>query len=799
MINVFKAMFGGLLGMSLLAAGATTAGEKPGRPERYEVYEEKLTEDIPLSPCSPNEKVSWLWTGTEADKKMDGYNAIFEMAQKNGFNMISFNSSPIASIIQGDKENISNAIFNALDEFLSVAKKYNFRVMINFGFHLGRRGASAENKGIANLLDKKYNERLFRLLDGIAERKKKYGNDIIIFWDEIWCNEIFYSRKNCLSPFKTFCQKEYGEEYHGTEMPLKVEPMNKWWRRYIVFKNCIYENFCERLLDYAHKKNLRVINRPYPSFQSASGWKWGMDSYRLSKLADYNQTWFWRVFEGDYYENSLMGMYKNPEPISMALYLKGYPVQYFTYARLRDDPWVKVKIPEMFKQAKIWQGAERKADVCILNYPVALIGLFAEKSPQAYKDNDELFERLSRYFGTDRTDVRNSRFYRNYQVLIIPQYSACSIPEYAYKGLLDFAKNGGTIIISDAEVGIGKRDLTNPRDMRSEITGTRPVWQGKANGQIKFSEASLPVKNIRIKALEIGRAKALAAYNGKPVITEYRLGKGYVVYLGFNIAELIRQDNKWLEVLKDIVLRYCRPGVLADGKINVESVIKKDNRVLISLYPMAAISRADASKAKPTDQMGDLPLANKQLDSVPGNISIAPDTLGLRGNLFQIFSVTRCKIIRNKDNKGVWTLDELKKGRLFVIDGQVGYEHLIVESPGAAHTEQSILQKVADVDKAIREKIAEAKKHPRGLNKNPFLIKSISSDIPYTAQGVWTEKNNYRLPFYIENTLDFPRKAEPVIIKWKDLIKGAKLLTHKNSISLYRINGGQQEPIPCQA
>ncbi|MFA6714330.1 MAG: beta-galactosidase trimerization domain-containing protein [Victivallales bacterium] len=783
--GTFNLVFCGLC-MGLLFTNITTAGEKPAGAGQYEVYEEKITEDTPLQPWQPDRKVSYIWVTDKED-----CNAVCRKAKSVGLNTIGWGSKEITSICKGERNTVS---VKRLKKVLPIVSKNHMGMIVLFNFNGAR---NAEKSGNTNLLNKGYNERLFRLLDAIAEESKKYGNTTVYF-DEIWCNEGRHSHKNDIDSFKSFCKREYGENYPGSIMPPRMNPGDKWWRRYVVFKNCIYENFCKRLLDYAHKKGLKIENRMYPSYQSSSGWKWGMDSYRISKLADYNQTWFWSGFEGDYYENSLMGAYKDPRALSMALYLKGYPLQYFCYGYLVKNPWVGVKIPEMAKQAKIWEGAKRKAEICILNYPVALIGLFGKKSPDAYTNNDEVFERLSRYFETDRTDVRNTRFFKNYKVLIIPKYSACSIPGYACKGLLDFAKNGGTIIISDAAVGIGKRDLTNPRNMLPEIAGTKPVWQGKANGQIKIQGRSMAVKNINMKALETGKAKTLATYKGKPVITEYKLGRGYVVYTGFNLAELMKDNSKWLEILKDIIMKYYCPAVLSDGKINVESVIKKGNRALISLYPATDTGSEDASNAALTDQMGDLPSTDKEFKMISGNLSMDTAKLGLSGNSFQVFSVTHCKIVKNKTGEEVWTPSELKRGAAFKIDGRAGYENLIIEPPGTVHTEKSLIDELANIDKEIKERIAEGKAHPQGLNQTPFTVKSVSVNASYKTAKPWAAANNYRLPFYIENSSEAARRNEPVIIKWKDLLKGFGSPIKRNSLSLYRINGDKQEPVLCQ-
>ncbi|MDD5597434.1 MAG: hypothetical protein PHV82_05785 [Victivallaceae bacterium] len=785
-----------LILMSFWYSGILSAAKYP---DAVEVYEEKITQDMPLPSSkflasSINIILRNHFDITDWDKHFADLHAA-------GISGITVNLKKIRDSNCGTLTAQPN--LDELDEVLKAAVRQKMKVWIDFNWNL----QYSKNKNIeADFTSRKYIEGQYLLIDAIAEKNKKYGNIVGMYWDEIWCAELYHLHPNSVDSFKQFCKKEYNEEYPGSKMPIKPDPRNKWWRRFVVFKYCVYENFSRKIYDYSKKKGFKVMTRTAPSqAYGGNAWKWGLDSYRIGKIGDCNAIFTSRSYEGDINENSVMSGYKELTPLDFVWMLRGYPLTYFTYSLYLRYESIRTQFIELTKLAKEWIGAERLAEVAILNYPVNLIGSFKNPAP-VFRDNEALLtSRLSRYFETDRIDIRDTRLYKKYKVLIAPKYSGNSIPAFACQGLLKYIKEGGILLALDADFSVGKRDLTNPRNINKELCGIE--IKGKQSvGTIKFSRqimggAVIPGKNRLqqgIAVVDRNKIKIIATSNNQPVITEYCLGEGKVVYVKLDLAKRIKEDNKWLRILAGLVNYYHMPAVTSNGMINIESAIKKNDRLMVSLFP-ATEGEVYVGEVKPTDQPGDIPSVEKSVGEMKGVIRIDPKKLGLNAEKYQVFRLSECKLLPKNKNELYWGSDDLRKGIPVTITKEAGYENIVIEKAGTVHGGKSILAVLKAIRDKQKEDIRQGKLHPLGLRKEPFRsrieVEKTSSKSPLK----WASAQPYRISLNINNPLNTVRPGEPIIISGAELLKAADgKKIQKDSFRVYQANGDKQAEIASQ-
>lgn len=768
--------------------------------DAVEVFEKNILEDVPLE-SSENivPSIDFNVRNFYFDKDYDKHFANFRAVGIEAITLAVPELSKTNIITLKEKPNL-----DCLDEIMEAATRQKIKVWINFNWNLE---FSKNRDKAANLMSQKYIEGQYLLIDAIAEKKQKYPNILGTYWDEIWCAEIYHLYPGYVSSFREFCKKEYNEEYVGQKMPTKPDPNNKWWRRFVVFKNCIYENFSQKLYDYSKKKGLQVMNRTVPSQSyGENAWKWGLDPYRIGKIGDCVNLFCSRSYEGNFNENSVIVGYKDLRPLDFAWVLRGYPLSYFTYSRYFHGKKVRDSYNELVKQSREWIGAERLAEVAILNYPINLIGSF--KNPTLiFRDNELLLtNRLSRYFETDRIDIRDTRFYKKYKILVVPKYSGNSIPEFAYRELLKYVEDGGILVVLDAEFSVGKRDLTNPSPVSKELCGIETGKGKQFIGSVKFNNkimqgALIPGDNKLQKGIALSntdKVKVLATSNNKPVITEYSLGEGKVIYVNLDLAKRIKEDNKWLRILAGLINSYHIPAITSNGAINVESVIRKNERLLISLYP-ASEGEVYLGEVKPTDQPGDIPSVEKQTGENRGIIRIDTKSLGLNDNKYQVFRLSEYKLLPKSKNELYWTKDDLKKGIPVNITEEAGYENIVIEKPGTAHKGESILSELKKVDDQQKEDIRQGKLHPLGLRKDPFKSRVEISKSASPSSLKWEGVLPYRISVSIDNSLNTERKGEPIIISGAELLNatGNKRI-YKSSIRIYEIDKGTQTEIASQ-
>ena len=157
----------------------------------------------------------------------------------------------------------------------------------------------------------------------------------------------------------------------------------------LCFQYCVYEDFFKRICAYAKSRNIQVQMRSMYTPLYGRAWAWGHDPYRVSKIGDYQ--WLPVCFERMFnYENTVAGYYRSLGGDDFFSGVRGYPCNYFHYLSYSNEIQNKIQYDELVNLTREWLGAEQKADVAVMTYPVGLIGGF--KNPkEAFLDNDNMF------------------------------------------------------------------------------------------------------------------------------------------------------------------------------------------------------------------------------------------------------------------------------------------------------------------------------------------------------------------------------------------------------------------------
>jgi hypothetical protein len=133
-----------------------------------------------------------------------------------------------------------------------------------------------------------------------------------------------------------------------------------------------------------------------------------------------------------------------------------------------------------------------------------------------------------------------------YKVLYVPfgKYMRKKIAE----NLVEYVKNGGTLISGDPEIFSFCTDGTSLKDISKKLFGVS-LKSEKKHSYIKYKELVLPVysKSYSLQLSKPQNIKIIAAYNdGTPAITEHKYGKGKAILFAANPFKIKGlSDKSW--------------------------------------------------------------------------------------------------------------------------------------------------------------------------------------------------------------------------------------------------------------
>ena len=505
---------------------------------------------------------------------------------------------------------------------------------------------------LPDLLNLEYRAFLHRMLDIFAGKYNKYGSMKGFYIDMPYTSGSDYLA-TYLDLFKKYCQDQYGEEPPIEEIAenLKkkdkwLEPENKWWRRFILFKNWVNEDFIKDISSYCHKVGLQF------GLQIGTSRLWtGHDPYRLSKYAD----WVWMYPCRKNYEpmyvlpHSLPGGTFQKVQFSKAVSysFRGHfgNMHVFFHSGMQT-PVLEGNTPRMLHERKKniittreWAGAEPLTKIAILyNQRNMWLRSIERNSPSARNDY-MLLDKISLYEDADRIYIEAMDMYKNYNVLIATEFSTGGLSQDIIDKLKKFVADGGTIITLGGKWSISKPDLTDERDLTAEITGLK--------ARDIFSEAPM--------------GKVLDLF-------EKKVGKGRIITITSpNLFTALKTGDKDIEKeFVNLLQQYSDSAVSIinspknkpDKDASVITTIRKNNWVGVSLLP--------DNQAYPDPR-----------EPVSVRVSIDIEKLEIKGDKFRVLLLGRGlellkelpyssrKSFREPFMRGkdfYWSVEDLKKG-----------------------------------------------------------------------------------------------------------------------------------------
>ena len=148
----------------------------------------------------------------------------------------------------------------------------------------------------------------------------------------------------------------------------------------------------------------------------------------------------------------------------------------------------------------------------------------------------------------------------------LAQYKALYVPfgKYMRKevadNLIDYVKNGGTLISGDPEIFSFCSDGTSLKYLSKKLFGAT-VTPGKKESYIEYGKLALPIysKSYNIKLYNRKNIKILARYkDGKPAIIEHKYGKGKALLFAANPFQTkALSNNNWRKFFTVLQQKYA--------------------------------------------------------------------------------------------------------------------------------------------------------------------------------------------------------------------------------------------------
>ncbi|MFA7373390.1 MAG: hypothetical protein WC074_07535 [bacterium] len=463
---------------------------------------------------------------------------------------------------------------------------------------------TASTPCIMDVLSPVYRDMLHSLIDEYATKYNKHGNFKGIYYDELFFNYVDFHGDD-LALFDKFCRDNFGEAASAdmndrlAKKIAWVDPEDKWWRRYILFKNYVNVNFIKDLTSYCHSKGLQNIVELRPVAALEQGWAYGMDNDALSRLgADY-----YFVASGDYcepcfiYPNALVGGHEwDTWGYYNTVSFRGHKAsihfvdnQFWRFLVYGNNPKGMLPLQYLIRNTREWADAANLAKVAILHNQNTLQMMLGRSAFKEVAREIKLQQRLSYAMDVDAMLIGAREYYGNYLVLIAPAYALKGISAEAYAAIKSYVKAGGTLVMLGS-CTVSLPDLTQEQDKTAELAGIRYTDKKLTataftyNGQEIKLNSKIPICQGEVASSD---TKTIAMFSGTtvPVATLRDLGKGRVISLNFDVAAELEAGNHEVEqAFASLISAYVEPPISVKGDLRVMTTLKKGNWVAVSLY-----------------------------------------------------------------------------------------------------------------------------------------------------------------------------------------------------------------------
>lgn len=462
---------------------------------------------------------------------------------------------------------------------------------------------------INDVFSSEYRAFCHAVIDEYVVKYKAYSNFKGVYYDELWHNCVDFHGDD-LNRMDKFFREQFGEGIPDdmaeklTRGAAWLDPADKWWRRYILFKNQANTDFARDLVDYLHKNDFKLI---YPMFSSAGayqGWAFGMDNETLAHIGiDINMLWIVPSnpieFCGAFPNTMALGHVEGETwGFQNTHGLRGHPTSgYFVdnqFSRLLtwgSNPHLMKQLEQFIRNNREWANSQSLTKIAILHDQNALHMLLGKNSREAAAKELAVLESISMRLDADIIMAGLTEYYKNYNVLIAPSYSLRGMSQTRFDSLLDYLKKGGTLIsMSDATVS--NTDITDERDMSETLFGIKTFSSSKAsklgmclaaNGKkISFSK-TVPCR----KATPLDPSiEVIAVFedDGTPAVTRKCIGNGQAISIHADIMDEFKKGNNDLENwLWNLVAGISKPEITVEGGLKAITTLKKNNWIAVSL------------------------------------------------------------------------------------------------------------------------------------------------------------------------------------------------------------------------
>lgn len=483
----------------------------------------------------------------------------------------------------------------------------------------GKKYSYSSYGSIMDVLSPDYRRLCHALIDEYAAKYNIYGNFKGIYYDELFFNSVDFHGDD-IPLFSKFCRENF-QEALPADIGSKLakgrgweDPADKWWRRYILFKNHVNTGFIKDLTDYCHAKKLGIIVELRPTAQIGNGWSFGMDNEALTRLgADY-----YFVASGDYcepcyvYPNALVGGHVHDTwGYYNTVSLRGHSASvHFVDNQIRrltfgNNPNGLPQLQYLIRNTREWADSENLAKVAILHNQNALQMLLGDKASQEVAKELKLQERLSYVMDVDALLVGAKEYYGNYPVLIAPAYALRGISQETFAAVGSYVKAGGTLVMLGS-CSVSLSDLTQKQDRTTELAGIGYSGKSIETAAIAYKDKEVKLSSkatLRQVDIASSEVKVMAVFPGTevPAVTSYACGKGKVISIHFDIARELGRNNKEIEkYISSLVKDEAGPAITVTGGLKIMTTLKKGNWVAVSLYgetfPAKGVVKVDLKK-----------------------------------------------------------------------------------------------------------------------------------------------------------------------------------------------------------
>ena len=453
-----------------------------------------------------------------------------------------------------------------------------------------------------------------KVIDELADRYGKHGSLKGIFLDELWhpfASDLMEGRE---ADFAAFCRDRFGEA-PPPELNLREkfslggkwhDPADKWWRRYVIYRNTFTPKYMREVTAYAESKGFKTMAQVGFNFP----WHHGQgDTYSLARATSY--CWSYEHRNTSRYEcypsdRVITGTHANsPGGYNMGCMVRGNYGSCFTFQMswqplgYGHDPLAMDVLARQIRTNREWYGAQPVSRCALVTNRLGL-DLAVKDAVKYHSDNDAAIQlNLSRAWRVPMLIAQDAEYFERYPVLIIPKYGLSFVSETVRRKFEAYLQQGGQALLLDADISTAHEDLTEVKDWTQTMTGVRRIEGADARatggavvlalgGQTKaFMLPDAPSAAVEITGAGVVTL-AKAREGGSPLVTQVAVGKGRIVSVHFDLARLLtdpKTADAALDLARALIESMSEPPVRVKGDVLIYNAVRKGNWVVVSFLP----------------------------------------------------------------------------------------------------------------------------------------------------------------------------------------------------------------------